>query len=299
MKILIVDDNPLASERVRRMLSTSKDMNFLEVSDPQFAYQIMDFGIEFDVALIDLRFANESSTVGDHDGLGVCQKIRASMPNAVVVGYSSSFSQDNEENRHLQGKFKAMGADIVCALDHLTLTTASELRYEFQAARENRSNGGRGVNRPKIFIGSSSERLEVANRIQSGLASEFEPVVWNQAPFELSRMTMEALEKAIREFQFAIFICTPDDKLESRGEGKSVARDNVIFEAGLFIGSLGRSRTFVVRADEAGLILPSDLAGLTVAKFNLAASNMAAELGPACQQIRDAINRVLKDDPSA
>jgi predicted nucleotide-binding protein len=298
MKILIVDDNPIASGRVRGMLSTSKDMDFLVVSDPQFAYEIMDFGIAFDVALIDLRFANGSDTVGDHDGLGVCQKIRAAMPNVVIVGYSSSFSQDSDENRHLQDRFKAMGADIVCALDHLTLTTASELRYEFQAARERRSNGGRGVGRPKIFIGSSSERLEVANRIQVGLSSEFEPVVWNQAPFELSQMTMEALEKAIREFQFAIFVCTPDDKLESRGENKLVARDNVIFEAGLFIGSLGRSRTFVVSAHETGLILPSDLAGLTVAKFNLAATNMAAELGPACQQIKDAVNRVLKDDPT-
>lgn len=297
MKILIVDDNPLASGRVRSMLSTSKDMDFLEISDPLFAYKIVDFGVAFDVALIDLRFANGSSTVGDHDGLGVCQKIRTSMPNVVIVGYSSSFSQDNEENRQLQEKFKDMGADIVCALDHLTLTTASELRYEFKSARERRSNGGSGNALQKIFIGSSTEGLKVANRIQSGLAPEFEAEVWDQTPFGLGQVTIEALEKAVRDFQFAIFVCTPDDKLDSRGEEKWVARDNVIFEAGLFIGSLGRSRTFVIRSDEIKLILPSDLAGLTVAKFNPKSENMAAALGPTCQRIKDAVNRVLKDDP--
>lgn len=297
MRILIVDDNPIASGRVRGMLSTSKDIDFLVVSDPQFAYEIVDFGIAFDVALIDLRFANRSDTVGDHDGLGVCQKIRAAMPSVVIVGYSSSFSQESDENHQLQNKFKEMGADIVCALEHLTLTPASELRYEFRSARERRFNNGSGSAPQKIFIGSSTEGLKVANRIQSGLAPEFEAEVWDQTPFGLGQVTIEALEKAIREFQFAIFVCTPDDKLESRGEDKWVARDNVIFEAGLFIGSLGRSRTFVVRSDEIRLILPSDLAGLTVAKFNPKSENMAAALGPTCQRIKDAVNRVLKDDP--
>jgi len=274
-------------------------MVFLEVSDPQFVDSIVDFGIKVDVALIDLRFANAGSTMeDDYYGLGVCQRIRTAMPNTVIVGYSTSFSLESEVNNQLKNKFISMGADIVCALEHLTLTPASELRYEFQSAKEKRANGRGGEGRPKIFIGSSREGLEVANHIQMGLASKFEVEVWNQTVFGLGQVTIEALEKAVREFQFAIFVFTPDDQLTSRGEPKCVARDNVIFEAGLFIGSLGRMRAFVVKQDENELILPSDLAGLTVAKFDPKTAKMAAALGPVCQQIIDAVNRVLRDDPS-
>ena len=299
MKILIVDDNPIASGRVRGMLSTSKDMSFLVVSNPQFAYEIMDFGIVFDVALIDLMFANKSDTVGDHDGLGVCQKLRTSMPSAVIVGYSSSFSQDNEENNQLQKKFEEMGADIVCALEHLTLTPAHDLRREFQLAKERRASGVSGGGRPKIFIGSSTEGIDVAYALQSGLTKNFEVEVWNQTQFGLGKVTIEALEKAVLEYQFAIFVFTPDDQLMSRGEIKNVPRDNVIFEAGLFIGRLGRERTFVVMPEGNGLSLPTDLAGLTGAKFNPDTQNKEAALGPACQKIRSAINLVLKDEPLA
>ncbi len=299
MKILIVDDNPQASERIRAMLSVSKDMLFLEISEPKLANSIVDFGIEADVALIDLRFSNSGSTAGDdYYGLGVCQSIRAAMPNAVIVGYSTSFSLESDGSRKLKDKFISMGADIVCALDHLTLTPASELRYEFSSAIKKRSDGKGSGGRPKIFIGSSTEGIEAANRIQAGLTKEFDVEVWNQTAFGLGQVTIEALEKLVREFQFAIFVFTPDDQLTSRGEPKYVARDNVIFEAGLFIGSLGRSRTFVVKQDGQELILPSDLAGLTTAKFDPSISNMTAALGPVCQQIRDAVGRVRKEDPS-
>lgn len=298
MKILIVDDNSIASGRVRGMLSTSKDMDFLVVSDPQFAYEIVDFGIAFDVALIDLRFANGSDTVGDHNGLGVCQKIRAAMPNVVIVGYSSSFSQDNEENNQLQNKFEEMGADIVCALDHLTLTPAHDLRREFQLAKEKRANGVIGGARPKIFIGSSTEGIDVAYAIQTGLTNNFEVEVWKQTQFGLGKVTIEALEKAVLEYQFAVFVFTPDDQLMSRDEKKFVPRDNVIFETGLFIGRLGRDKTFVVMPEGNGLSLPTDLAGLTGAKFNPETKNKEAALGPACQKIRSAVNLVL-NEPSA
>lgn len=296
MKILIVDDSQIASERIRGMLSVSRDMTFLEVSDPQLAHKIVEFGVDLDVALIDLRYAQNGSTVGDSDGLGVCQKIRAAMPNVVIVGYSTSFSLDSDESRQLKEKFISMGADLVCPLSHLTQTPASELRYEFQAAREARKSSAKRK-RDKIFVGSSTEGLEVANRIQAHLAKEFDVEVWNQTAFALGQVTIEALEKAIRDFQFAVFVLTPDDELISRGKSGRVARDNVIFEAGLFIGSLGRMRTFVVQQDDQALTVPSDLAGLTVAKFPGEASNMTAALGPACQRIKDAIGQVRKEDP--
>lgn len=288
MKILIVDDKPIASERIRGMLSVSRDMTFLEVSDPKLAHSIVEFGVDIDVALIDLRFAENESTIGDSDGLGVCQKIRAAMPDVVIVGYSSSFSLESDESQRLKEKFKAMGADIVCALSHLTQTPASELRFEFQAVRNSRKSSFR-AKRDKLFIGSSTEGVEVANRIQALLAKDFDVEVWDQMTvFTLGKVTIESLEKAIRDFQFAVFVLTPDDELTSRGRTGRAPRDNVIFEAGLFLGSLGRMRTFVVQQEDKNLVVPSDLAGVTVARFRREHSNLGAALGPACQAIRDA-----------
>ncbi len=147
--------------------------------------------------------------------------------------------------------------------------------------------------RPRIFVGSSSEGLEVARRIQADLGKEYSVEIWNQEVFELGDVTIEGLEKAIREFQFGVFIFTADDHVQRRGSDHWVPRDNVVFEAGLFIGSLGRWRTLLVMPAGNVLEPPSDIKGVTVATFDKSSENMSAALGPVCQKIRDAIRKVL------
>lgn len=296
MKILIVDDNPIASERIREMLSAAPDMSFLEISDSRVAHRLVEFGIDIDVALIDLRYVHIDSALGESEGLSICQKVRLAMPEVVIVGYSTSFSLESEESNRLRKKFLDMGADIVCALDHLTLTPTSELRYQFQAAREMRTAKRKRL-RDRIFIGSSTEGLRFARQIQMQLSREYEVVLWDNTVFALGEVTIESLEKAVRSYQFAVFVLTADDDRTSRGVISKIPRDNVIFEAGLFLGSLGRTRAFVVQEDNKVLAVPSDLAGLTVTRFLNDYENLAAAMGPVCQRIRDAIDSVSKEDP--
>ena len=68
-------------------------------------------------------------------------------------------------------------------------------------------------------------------------------------------------------------------------------RDNVLFELGLFMGRLGRSRTFVVRPRHGDVKLPSDLAGVTAALYDWPRSDndKRAAVGPACDELRRAI----------
>src|SRR5439155_16414494 len=68
----------------------------------------------------------------------------------------------------------------------------------------------------------------------------------------------------------------------------ALPRDNVLFELGLFMGALGRNRTFVVHSRTTPPMMPSDLAGITPATFE-ERSNLEAALGPACTKIRRAI----------
>jgi hypothetical protein len=144
--------------------------------------------------------------------------------------------------------------------------------------------------RSKAFIGSSSEGLPIANKIQELLSNDLSVVVWNQGTvFGLGSATLEALEAAVLEYQFGFFVFTPDDKLNTRGETNPVARDNVLFELGLFIGKLGRHRAFVIHPGKRAIVLPSDLLGITTASYDPDEKNLAAALGPVCNRIRDAI----------
>ena len=101
--------------------------------------------------------------------------------------------------------------------------------------------------RPRLFVGSSSEGLEVANAIQENLDDDAEVTVWTQGFFEPSRGTLETLVGALSGFDFGVFVLSGDDLLTLREEEQRVVRDNVTFEMGLFVGSLGRQAYFLRR----------------------------------------------------
>lgn len=119
--------------------------------------------------------------------------------------------------------------------------------------------------RPSVFIGSSKEGLKIAEYLQLGLEERGVcwAEIWTQGAFRASGYTLESLEGAAKKADFAVLVATPDDVVDSRGADSPAPRDNVIFELGLFIGALGRERTYIVADTALGLRLPSDLQGLT------------------------------------
>src|SRR4051812_9202749 len=110
--------------------------------------------------------------------------------------------------------------------------------------------------KPSLFVGSSSEGLELAGAVQVGLQDVAEVTVWNQGFFGLSQGTIESLVNALDRFDFAVLVATPDDLVVRRDEPAMSPRDNILFELGLFMGRLGRSRTYVL-ADPNAVRLPS------------------------------------------
>lgn len=145
--------------------------------------------------------------------------------------------------------------------------------------------------KPKMFLGSSTEGLEVARAIEVQLERVVEITVWSDGIFGLGRGTLESLVLSLEQFDFAILVLTPDDMVISREITSSSPRDNVLLELGLFIGHLGRERTFIVYNRDKSIKLPSDLAGVTMADFgDRQDGNLIAALGPTCTRIRYAIN---------
>lgn len=96
----------------------------------------------------------------------------------------------------------------------------------------------------RIFIGSSSEALNVANAIKAELEKKkkFDCVVWEHL-FDLTEETYRTLVKKVITFDFAIFIASPDDVVIKKKDCdiKTSARDNVFLEIGLFTGSLEKN----------------------------------------------------------
>jgi predicted nucleotide-binding protein len=111
--------------------------------------------------------------------------------------------------------------------------------------------------------------------------------VWTQGVFGLSENSLDSLEKLRGKIDYAILVLTPDDLLVSREQQQNTPRDNVIFELGYFMGMLGPKRAFMVFDRKNPPKLPSDLGGITPAKYELHSDgDLASSLGAACTKIR-------------
>lgn len=112
----------------------------------------------------------------------------------------------------------------------------------------------------KVFIGSSKEHLNLARAVQENLYPDLETKVWDQDVFGISEYPLKALTTQLHQSDFGIFVMAPTDWAVIHGIKYPVPRDNVVFELGLFVGHLGRSRTFVIiPCGPPGLHLPTDL----------------------------------------
>jgi len=146
--------------------------------------------------------------------------------------------------------------------------------------------------RPSVFIGSSSEGLRIAENIQLGLDRVAECTIWSQGVFDLTAGTLEELVRASRRFEYAVLVLTPDDVTVKRGGALQTARDNVLFELGLFMGALGRERTFIVHEQAHAPALPTDLLGVTTCKYTDRADyNLEAALGVVCTRLKRAMGQ--------
>lgn len=143
----------------------------------------------------------------------------------------------------------------------------------------------------RIFVISSVEALPIARAIQN--AFEYDPfttVVWTDGVFRISNYPLQDLEAQIDDSDFAIAIAHADDLVAVRGQEWPTPRDNVVFELGLFMGRLGRSRAILMEPREERVKLPSDLTGITTITYSyVPGEDAAAYLAPACNRLRDHI----------
>ena len=150
------------------------------------------------------------------------------------------------------------------------------------------------MRKPRLFIASSAESLAIAEAVNVNLDHEFEVTIWKNGTFKLSSNTVDDLVEKSSMVDFALFIFAPDDIATIRSRKEHVVRDNVLFEMGLFIGAIGKERSFILKPRGEEMHLPTDLVGTTPADYDSQRTDndLVSATNRACSLIKSEVARI-------
>lgn len=196
---------------------------------------------------------------------------------------------------------KAIETSLLCVLTESQLNVlgnsypeiyrrlAQELARRLLEGNNLVSTSGDAIN---ILIVSAVETLPVARMIET--AFEYDPFsiqIWKDETSLDSGYPLDSLERDLERADFAIAIAS-SEKPRQNTEHSSAPRDNIIFKLGFLMGKLGRHRTLLLEPGAGPVDLPANLAGVTTLPYPvLDAGQLLAAIRPACDQLRDHINR--------
>lgn len=122
----------------------------------------------------------------------------------------------------------------------------------------------------RVFIvhGHDNQMKQHVARVVSKLG--LKPVILHEQPNN-GKTIIEKLVKHSKQSGYAIILLSPDDIAFNKSNPdnqKDRARQNVIFELGLFIGLIGRERVFAIVKNSGKFELPSDYLGVVYTKYD-------------------------------
>jgi len=125
----------------------------------------------------------------------------------------------------------------------------------------------------RIFIGSSSGAKQQARKIAEILEDLGASVTgwWMMESFTTGQYTLDELLKAANNHDGGIFVLAEDDKIVIANKEQFTARDNVLIEAGIFYGALGRAAVGLCIVGN--IHMPTDWQGITTIGYDSNAEN--------------------------
>ncbi|MDI1255391.1 MAG: nucleotide-binding protein [Flavobacterium sp.] len=121
--------------------------------------------------------------------------------------------------------------------------------------------------KPKIFIGSSKAGLPTAQKVSDNLSSIGDCYIWEDPNiWETNKSTFDNLLRMASYFDFGVFVATADDLTMTNDKIVIEPRDNVILEMALFLGAMGKHKSFLLV--ESGIKLPTDFSGIYMPRFD-------------------------------
>jgi len=321
-RVVLVDDQETSASSIASsfaaIVATSKMMTLGEMFDfiplpvipnPDHLQDRVIEAIEAsgtpEIILVDLSFDSDNSPEAVNIGRGLATRLRAHFlpPHTRVGVYTKHRLRLRQRALIAQDGFALYLEELRMMLDGPERLQGDDwlelLLKEPTPPADKTSSTDSAVSlhgQPKVFVGCSAESLRIAEAIQENLDHDMLVVLWTQAGFLPSHDTLTSLLTELDSYDFAVFVLAPDDVVRLRGNDVKAARDNVIFELGLFIGRHGRERAFVLcpRGIE-DLHLPTDLLGVTPVTYDgsrdLTDDIVRAVVGAACTKIKRAVRR--------
>jgi len=138
------------------------------------------------------------------------------------------------------------------------------------------------VKKKRIFIGSSTQSKDIAQKIATILENcDAQVNCWFNIPtFTPGQYTWENLMKIVNDYDGAVFVLSKDDVISIEGGSEKdrksfTARDNVLIEAGLFYGVLGKKGVALYHSED--VKMPTDWQGLTTIRATMEQRHILAE----------------------
>ncbi len=205
----------------------------------------------FDIAVLDImmppgRALDSLSTQGGFQtGPQLMIAIKKLRPDTKFVALTNARDPDTES------WFKSFGAAYY----------QKQATPPFSFAEQMQQLASGSTIKPRAFIVHGHDKqllLELKNYLQNKLGFQ-EPIILGEQPSG-SRTIIEKFEEHARSVDCAFALLSPDDRRSNKEKGR--ARQNVIFELGYFLGTLGRrsGRVFVLKKGD--VEIPSDLYGV-------------------------------------
>jgi len=251
---------------------------------PKGAILIRDGSGGKDVFLIlrgcfDIKIGNQRvNSRSENEHVGEMAALRGGRRTATVV------ASENSTVAQISGKdFERLSASEPCIWKNVARILAKRLDQRRGLLREPNET-------PHIFLASSTEGKGVAAALKMKLAGIGEVRSWaDDRVFTASSITVNRLLNESQRTDFAVAILSADDELVLRKRRMKAARDNVIFEAGLFVGAIGLDRTFLLSPAGYNIRIPSDLAGVTLLGYTAHQRTGRIEVTKAAEEICECI----------
>jgi hypothetical protein len=122
--------------------------------------------------------------------------------------------------------------------------------------------------KPKLFIGSSTDGYNIAEKVKLHLSAVADCHLWkDDGIWEVNTSTFDNLLRMVKFFDFGVFVATADDLTMSNNNQVVIEpRDNVILEMALYLGAMGKDKSFLLC--EKGIKLPTDFSGIYMPRFD-------------------------------
>jgi CheY-like chemotaxis protein len=257
-KLVIVDDDFACGILVENLQSLGHEVKRFDSAAA--ALGAVDEIAASDLLILDVIMPRPPDTGGGEvtgglrSGMLVYQKVRQANNQLPILAYTAANDTDVKE---------------VFAADPLTKFVSkwsTPTLSEFAGIVDTLLGIDRSPALPTPFIvhgHDEATKLAVKNYIQNTLKLP-EPIVLHEQP-SAGRTIIEKFEYYAAQSTLIFVLLTPDDiaaPASASNDEKRRARQNVIFELGYFIGTLGRSSGRILLLYKGALELPSDLAGV-------------------------------------